>query len=234
YDDDEAVRDAAFTALAHIHAADPLLGAESGLNAAFEDIRRRGLQALVAAIRKTPPKQASEPAWQLLVRALNDNFDSVRSEAFKAALNLKIGGGGIQTLRFVLQSVHADIRREVLTEVMAQAGEAWAWNLLLEFYNDHDPKLREDAFNFAVNKTKELGPLEAALTSQYADVRKRGVEGLIKKHTKPAQALLVRALADKEKEVRQLAMDSLLSEDVRQPLAEALKSPHADVVVRAA
>jgi ParB family transcriptional regulator, chromosome partitioning protein len=234
HDGEASVRDAAFTALAHIHADDPLLAAESGLNAGYEDVRRRGLQLLITEVRKAPPTKAAQPAWQLLVRALNDSFPGVRGEAFKAALNLKIGGGGIHTLRFVLQSVHADVRREVLTEVMAQAGEEWAWNLLLEFYNDHDPKLREDAFNFAVNKTKELGPLEAALASQYADVRKRGVEGLIKKHTKPAQALLVRALADKEKEVRQLALDALVDEDARQPLAEALKSPHPDVVVRAA
>jgi ParB family chromosome partitioning protein len=234
HDAEASVRDAAFTALAHIHADEPLLAAESGLNAGYEDVRRRGLQILITAVRKAPPTKAAQPAWQLLVRALNDSFPGVRGEAFKAALNLKIAGGGIHTLRFVLQSVHADVRREVLTEVMAQAGEEWAWNLLLEFYNDHDPKLREDAFNFAVNKTKELGPLEAALASQYADVRRRGVEGLIKKHTKPAQALLVRALADKEKEVRQLALDALVDEDARQPLAEALKSPHPDVVVRVA
>jgi ParB family chromosome partitioning protein len=234
HDAEASVRDAAFTALAHIHTDEPLLAAESGLNAGYEDVRRRGLQLLITEVRKAPPTKADQPAWQLLVRALNDSFPGVRGEAFKAALNLKIAGGGIHTLRFVLQSVHADVRREVLTEVMAQASEEWAWNLLLEFYNDHDPKLREDAFNFAVNKTKELGPLEAALASQYADVRRRGVEGLIKKHTKPAQALLVHALADKETMVRQPAVDALVDEDARQPLAEALKGPHPDVVVRAA
>src|SRR5262249_6254777 len=156
------------------HAPDPLVCAESGLNAGFEDVRRRGLQALVSQLRKTPPRQASEPGWQLLVRALNDSFESVRSEAFKASLNLKIGGGGIQTLRFVLQSIHADIRREVLTEVMAQAGEEWAWNLLLEFFNDADEELRKEAFQFATKKTRELAPPERALGSNYPDVRLLG------------------------------------------------------------
>lgn len=234
HDSEASVRDAAFTALAHTHAAEPLLAAESGLNAGFEDVRRRGLEALIGEVRKAPPKQADQPAWQLLVRALNDSFSGVRSEAFKAALNLKIAGGGIQTLRFVLQSVHADVRREVLTEVMAQSGEAWAWNLLLEFYNDHDARLREEAFTFAVGKTKELGPLETALASQYADVRKKAVDGLIKKHTRAAQALLVRALADKDREVRELALDALVGDDVRPALADALKNPHPDVRVRAA
>jgi ParB family chromosome partitioning protein len=234
YDTEAAVRDAAFSALAHIHQDVPLLAAESGLSAAFEDVRRRGLQMLIAQVRKTPPTLADEPTWQLLVRALNDSFPGVRAEAFKAALNLHVGGGDVKTLRFVLQSIHADVRREVLTEVMAQAAQPWAWNLLLEFYNDHDPALRREAFDFATRKNKDLPPLEAALLSQYADVRKPGVEGLTKKHTKPAQALLVRALADPEKEVRQLALEALVGADAQAALTEALRNPHADVRVGAA
>jgi ParB family chromosome partitioning protein len=234
FDPDAAVRDAAFSALVHIHQDDPLLGAESGLNASFEDVRRRGLQVLIEQVRKSPPTDAEAPSWQLLVRALNDSFPGVRAEAFKAALNLQIAGGDIGTLRFVLQSIHADVRREVLTEVMAQVKEPWAWNLLLEFYNDHDPGLRKEAFDFATKKNKDVPPLEAALLSQYADIRRLGVEGLTKKHTKPAQELLLRALADSEKEVRQLALDSLVNADAQTALAEALKSVHADVRVRAA
>ena len=46
----------------------------------------------------------------------------------------------------------------------------WAWNLLLEFYNDPDPGLRHEAFTAVVAKNKELPPLEAALLAQYADV----------------------------------------------------------------
>jgi ParB family chromosome partitioning protein len=233
YDADAAVRDAAFSALAHLHQNDPLLAADAGLSAAFEDVRRRGLQALIAAIRKSPPKNVNEPGWQLLIRALNDSFVSVRSEAFKAALNLQLAGGGVHTLRFVLQSSHADIRREVLTEMMAQANESWAWNLLLEFYNDHDPILRQEAFTFASKKTKELPPLQAGLVSQYADVRKLAVDALIKKHSPEAQALLVKALADLDKEVRQMALTSLVGADAQAALVEALKSPHADVRVRA-
>jgi ParB family chromosome partitioning protein len=234
HDREPEVRDAAFTALVHIHQGEPLLAAESGLNAGYEDVRRRGLQVLIGAVRKAPPRQADEPAWQLLVRALNDSFEGVRGEAFKAVLNLQLAGGGIHTLRFVLQSVHADVRREVLTEAMAQVGEPWAWNLLVEFYNDHDPQLRQEAFAFAVKKNKELEPLEAGLRSSYADVRKQAVAGLIKKHTAAAQALLVRALTDPEKEVRQLALDALVSADAEAALTQALDSQHPDVRVRAA
>ncbi len=234
YDKEAAVRDAAFTALLALHDEQPLTVAESGLSAAFEDVRRRGLQVLVSEAKKAKPKDAVAPTWQLLVRALNDSFESVRNEAFKAALNLQIAGGGVATLRFVLQSAHANVRREVLTEVMAQVGEQWAWSLLLEFYNDPDPKLRDEAFQFAVKKTKELEPLEVGLLAQYVDVRKAAVEGLVKKHTKAAQAILVRALVDKEKVVRQRAIQSLVSDDARAALTDALQSPHDDVRLSAA
>jgi ParB family chromosome partitioning protein len=235
FDPAPAVRDAAFTALDRLQAAEPLQSAEAGLNAAFEDVRRRGLQVLLDHMRKSPPSaESAGPALELLGRALNDSFAGVRGEAFKASLNLQVAGGGVRTLRFALHSVHADVRREVLTEVMAQAQEPWAWNLLLEFYNDPDPQLREEAFAFAVRKNKELPPLEAALTSQYADLRKRGVDALIKKHTAAAQALLVRALADSDKEVRQLALAALVGDDAQGPLTDALASPFADVRVVAA
>ena len=235
YDKEAAVRDAAFSALLALHNEQPLTVAESGLSAAFEDVRRRGLQVLISETKKARPKSADAPTWQLLVRALNDSFENVRNEAFKAALNLQIAGGGVTTLRFVLQSVHANVRREVLTEVMAQVGELWAWSLLLEFYNDPDPKLRDEAFQFAVKKKpKELQPLEIGLSSQYVDVRQAAVDGLVKKHTQAAQGLLVRALVDKEKPVRQRAIQSLVSDDARAALTDALQSPHVDVRLSAA
>jgi ParB family chromosome partitioning protein len=233
FDPEATVRDAAFSALARLQAATPLDSAEAGLNAASEDVRRRGLQALVSVLREIPAA-AQGRGLELLGRALNDSFAGVRSEAFKAALNLKVAGGGVHTLRFTLGSIHADVRREVLTEVTAQVQESWAWNLLLEFYNDADPQLREDAFAFAVRKNKELPPLEAALRSQYADVRGRAVEALIKKHTAASQALLAQALTDADKDVRQAALAALVGDDAQGPLTQALTSPHADVRVRAA
>src|SRR5262249_11132994 len=156
---------------------------------------------------------AGEPSWQLLVRALNDSFPSVRSEAFKAALNLQIAGGGPNTLRFVLKSIHPDVRLEVLTEALAQEKEPRVGALVLEFFNDPDPTLRGEAFEFAAKKTKGLEFLEAGLGSRYADLRRKSVDALIKKHTPAAQALLVRALEDEEREVRLAALESLIDAD---------------------
>src|SRR5262249_3416282 len=149
FDKEPSVRDAAYTALAKIFDKSPLAVAESGLTAADEDVRRRGLQTLIETVKKAKPKTAADAGWELLVRALNDSAAGVRSEAFKAALNLKIGGGGPDTLRFTLQSIHADVRRDALTEVTAQEKEEWATALLYEFFNDPDPGLRAEAFGYA-------------------------------------------------------------------------------------
>ncbi|WP_406694960.1 HEAT repeat domain-containing protein [Singulisphaera sp. Ch08] len=234
HDREPEVRDAAFSALAQIHQADPLLGAESGLGSSFEDVRRRGLQLLIAEIRKAPPKGTEGPALSHLARALNDSFESVRNEAFKATLNLQLAGGGAGTLRFVGRSIHAAVRREVLTETMAQVSQPWGWDLLLEFFNDPDPTLRDDAFEFANKKTKGLEFLDAGLSSRYPDIRKRSVEALVKKRTKAAQALLVRAVGDEDRDVRLAALESLVVADARPELAKALDNPHADVRLRAA
>ena len=234
HDKEVEVRDAAFTALAHIHKDDPLLAAESGLNASEEDVRRRGLQVLIAEVRKAPPKKPDAPSLRLLARALNDSFPTVRTEAFKSVLGGQLAGGGAGTLRFAMRSVHPDVRREVLTEAMAQVGEPWGWEALLEFFNDPDPKLRDDAFGFAIKKTKGLEFLEAGLGSRHADLRKRSVDELIKKHTAAAQALLARALDDEDREVRLAALGSLIDSNALPTLVGALGRPHPDVRVRAA
>src|SRR5258708_14537996 len=85
FDKEASVRDAAYTALVKIFDKAPLAVAESGLGAADEDVRRRGLETLIQTIKKKKPTAAGEPGWELLVRALNDSASGVRSEAFKAA-----------------------------------------------------------------------------------------------------------------------------------------------------
>ena len=233
FDAEPSVRDAAYSALARIQTADPLSAATSGLTAAAEDVRRRGLQTLVESAR-TAPAGLTDTARDLLLRALNDSAPGVRGEAWKAALNLDVGGGGEGTLRFALRSVHADVRNEVLTELLARAGEPWASPLLHEFFDDPDPGLRADAFAQATRKAKDLGPLETALGSRHADVRRLAIDGLEKKRTKAAQALLVKGLADPDRANRQHALSALVDADARGPLTDALGNDHPDVRVRAA
>ena len=233
-DPQPGVRDAAYTAVAQLSAADPLAAAEAGLTAAHEDVRRRGLQTLLTVTKSTPPATDSDAGWGLFVRALNDPAAAVRREAFKAALNQGVATGGEGALRFALRSVHADVRREVLTEVQAQAAAPWAVPLLYEFFDDPAAELRSEAFELATRKTKELAPLEAALRSKYADARLLAVDALFKKHSKAAQGVLLRATADPDAGVRGRAVAALVDDDARGPLAAALGADHPDVRVRAA
>ncbi|MEW4569025.1 HEAT repeat domain-containing protein [Tautonia sp. JC769] len=234
HDDAPEVRDAAFSALASIDADAPLRAAEAGLNADHDDVRRRGLQLLLAEARKTPPNSAGTPIGRLLVRALNDGSPPIRAEAFKASLNLPAAGGGAGALRFARQSIHADVRREVLTEVLAQLAQPWAWDLLIEAFDDPDPELRADAFAAASAKDKGLDVLGAALSARFADIRSKAVAALVKRHSAKAHAVLARAINDEDRDVRLAAIDALVSSDARSLLASALDAPHSDVRVRAA
>lgn len=233
-DPQPSVRDAAYTAVAKLYADTPLSAADAGLGAGHDDVRQRGVQTLLDATKKAKPKSEADPAWGLFIRALNDPTPAVRREAFKAVLNQGIGGGGENTLRFALKSIHADVRREALTEVQAQIGEGWATPLLYEFFNDADPGVRKEAFEFAVKKNKELPPLEASLKSRYPDARLLAIDGLLKKHTKAAQAVILTALTDGAPEVRQAAVAALIEDDAKDALSKALSAEQPDVRVRAA
>ena len=210
---------------------DPLSNAGVGLAVEAEDIRRRGLQTLVKKIRKSPPKDLQSPECALLKRALNDSSQSVRGEAFKVVLNSKVGGGVEQSLRFALNSVHAEVRREVLTEVMAQQKEKWAPGLLLDMFNDPAAEIRKDTFAHLKKEKKDtdIEWLESAIKADYPDVRKLAVMQLIRNRTKESTKLLLHAIEDDEREVRKLVLSSLEATGNIEPLREALKSERIDV-----
>ncbi len=260
-DGQASVRDAAFTALARLASDEPLTVAEAGLLAEHEDVRRRGLDLLVKTFKqakqdggKTPPpgsisdtveldagtqtsgdSSVYQACLRLLSRALSDAGRSVRNEAFKAVLNLEIEGRGAGCLKFALHSIHADIRREVLTEVQAQASEPWAWSLLLELFGDPDPGVRSDAFKFAMKRTKGIGqePLSAALECRYPDLRIEATTILGKRKAEGIRALLTKAVEDEDERVRRMAVDALLVND-DEALHKVMHSQHVDVAVRAA
>ena len=246
YDEKAEVRDAAFTALARLGAEKPLETAEAGLGARHVDVRRRALQLLVRQLKKQADKAPSggiggehSPALALLARALNDSAAELRSEALKSVLNLGTFAEGERgaeegALRFALGSLHSDLRGEVLVEVEAQIREPWAWLLLLELFEDPDPGLRGQAFELAVKKSKgrDLEPLATALRGRYDDLRVKAAETLTRRHTEGAHELLVEALGDHHADVRRLAVKALSAED--DALRDALKSPWADVRLRAA
>lgn len=231
-----AVRDAAFSALYKLEEDEPLEAARAGLTAEHEDVRKRGLQVLVE-ILKSKKSADKEVATELLRRTLNDNFQPVRSEAFKACLSIKIGGGTEAALRFGNQSIYSDVRLDVLVEVMAQYEDDWAWTMLLEFFEDPESELRSDAFEYALKKAKKdrrEQSLSSALSSRYEDIRLLAVEHLTTRKLDDFEDLLVIALDDDAQKVRARTVDALVRADAHTLLVKAMKSKHADIRVRAA
>ncbi|MDM8515838.1 HEAT repeat domain-containing protein [Desulfobacterales bacterium HSG16] len=235
------VRDAAFSGLILIYSKKPLECVQAGFVSANEDVRHRGLKILIETIRKGEKKGVSSQARKLLLQAMNDFASSVRSEAFKAALNLRIDGGHEGALRFVLNSAHADIRREVLTEIMTREQAEWAWPLLEEMMNDPDPKLRSEAFEYGLEKAgkSDITPLKAGMISNYPDIRMKACDKLIKLHTKEAEPFIIAAVDDKEKSIRLKALDAVVaiedsSDRASKTLTKALTSRYQDVRAGAA
>ena len=231
-----SVRDAAYTSFDVLTAKDPLEAAESGLSSSHEDVRRRALESLVKFVRKSAKNKKNAQALELLVRALNDSDDSVRNECFKAVLNLGIGGGDDDTLRFALASVHSDIRREVLTEVIANEKKEWAQTLLFELFSDPASDIRSEAFEHAIEKTKkrEIAPMQSGLGSKYSNIRLAAINYLIELATPESQECLVSAVGDKNKEVRQKALGAIIDQDVASALTDSLTNEHDDVRLRVA
>ena len=235
-DSSESVRDAAFTSFALLTEQAPLEAAESGLSSLHEDIRRRALQSLVAFMRKSAKNKKDTQARELLVRALNDGDASVRGEAFKATLNMQLDGGDDKTLRFVLSSVHVDVRREVLTETIANEKQDWAKTLLFELFSDPHAELRKEAFEHAIGQSKkrDIEPMRAGLASRFSDIRLSATNELITLATPEAQELLATAIDDDEKQVRQAALSAIVDQDAADTLRSSLANKHDDVKLRVA
>ena len=229
------VRDAAFSVLERLLADEPSVAAATGLVAGHPDVRTRGLRVLVRQLEQSGV-DAQDAPLELLALALNDVDKKLRTDAFKATLRLEVGGSHEGALRFALQSAHADVRREVLTEVMSEVRHDWAWRLLLERYDDPDGELRRESFAFArkQGRTRTPDPVVAALGCRYADLRRLAVEVLGAKVDERAQPWLVQALDDDEPEVRGLAFVALQNAGDLDALLPALDSRHVDVRVRAA
>ena len=235
-DEDLKVRDAAFSALESVSKNDPLVAAEHGLASSFEDTRRRGLETLVRFAKRSKHHKADSPVLQLLSQTLSDSNESVRMETFKFILNSKIGGGEDATLRFLLGSVFADVRREVLNEVMAEDKQLWQMTMMFGLLNDPDQGIRGDAFAYLEKKydKQETGWLQEAVISQHVDIRKRSCERLIEIGDADSQVVLANAINDAESEVRQLALKSLIASGATDSLVTALESSHQAVRLAAA
>ena len=234
------VRDAAYTALERIYEKTPLQAADVGLKSAEIEVRWRALETLSATMRKATGKGKGKSidaaSRALMLRALNDDHHTVSGEAFKTSLGLQIGGSPEATLRFALNSVRENVRREVLTETMAQDKEPWAQQLLIDLLDDPAPKVRDDAYQHMLGKSKgrDITVMQVALQSRHPDIRLKATQSLINLRTKAAQGTLVTAIDDDESEVREKAIQALIHVNAVEILQQAMSSKHTDVRLRAA
>ncbi|MEJ2610108.1 MAG: HEAT repeat domain-containing protein [Candidatus Thiodiazotropha sp.] len=241
-DDNELmVRDAAFTALAKIcsNVNEPLVAAIQGMAVQYEDIRLRGLELLIRYAKKSKSNLQSENVKELLIQALNDS-NSVRSEAFKFVLNSKIGGGEDATLKFLLGSVHSDVRRDVLNEIMAEEKQPWFEQMITEMLNDPDPSIRKEALeclakkNKDTSKSEQVNWLAAAVESEHIDIRLEACQRLVKLNTPESQTVLAGAINDDSLKIRQFALQSLIDRNETKVLLKALESSYVEIKLAAA
>ncbi len=227
------VRDAAFTVIERLREEAPLEAARAGLSAPYADVRLRGLARLVEALESDPE---STDARDWLRRVLDDDEARVRLDAFKAVIRLGIDGAPDRALRFALQSGRADVRREVLTELMSQFRSDWAWALLLERLDDPDSALRAEVLTFARQQGErmESEAVLAALNSRFREMRLAAIEVLAHRVDETARPWLVAALDDDDQEVRTRAFRALQRTGEVRSMIQALQSRHRDVRLAAA
>ena len=235
HDDDSGVRAAAFSALSALQSDQPLQASRAGLSAPQSDVRERALALLVRHVKKAK-KNLTDEARDLMITALNDAEASIRQEAFKSVLGIGPEGEGVPTLRFILQSVHSDVRNEVLQEAKAKPKDAEYRGVVLSIIDDADVGNRSEALNHALDKwpSKEHEAVfKAGLQSRYANQRVATVAKLSEQKGE-IRNLLVGALEDAETDVRLAAVRALVAAGNRDLLVQALDSDHVDVRVEAA
>ena len=159
-----------------------------------------------------------------------------RNESFKFILNSKVGGGHDKSLRLILNSIHADVRREVLTEAMAQEKEKWARPLLLDLLDDPSPEIRADGFSYLKKESKDsdISWLENAIGRSYVDIRLAACKQLVSNRTAESRKVLLAAIDDSDQEVRQTVLISLIDRGATEQLKAAIKSEQIDVRLGAA
>ncbi|WP_020394990.1 HEAT repeat domain-containing protein [Thiolinea disciformis] len=265
-DKEPEVRDAAFTALEKLQ-ANALLTTERGFSSQYQDIHARSLKSLLDILTapetgdkpqksllgslksallgtqdsKATPTNDAEHAQHLLQLALNDPFEPIRQETFKACLNRQLGGSELDTLRLLLTSRYENLHREVLMEVLAKARVlpplAWVEPLLLELFNNRFAKIRLQALQFALTEKTRINTqaaLASAVKSAFTDVKSEALLYIQKNASKANQAHLPVLLNDEHESLRHLAIKLLVDADQQSVLVQALTSTYADVQVAAA
>lgn len=239
-DKEAIVRDAAFSALVTIQ-NNALETANYGFNASQQDIHARALKVLLDVFSGKMSKALQKRALDLLNQALNDPFEAIRKETFKACLNRQLAGDEEQTLKLLLQSEYENIHQEVLNELMAKSKVLpiidWVEPLLLSLFENNFSNIRLATFNFISREKKRFERqtlLANGVVSSFEDVRWASFKLIKSKPSKESQQHLKRLLDDKDESLREQVLVTLIEKQNSKALIDALQSPHDDVKINAA
>ncbi|MEM9454274.1 MAG: HEAT repeat domain-containing protein [Myxococcota bacterium] len=247
-DASDSVRAGAYDALRTLAEPDGEPGqvalAATALGGGHTDIRARALQILVklGPDKKTKNK-AREHADVLLGHALDDEAESVRSEAFRTlwAWHSK----SPQTvLRRAASSRHADIRQRVASELDRQDGD-WAEHLLRELVSDAVADVGLAAYRALIDSKHNKARKKAlasddsihrlAMDSPRAAVRAAGGKGAKKGSADALRTRLLELLEDESPPVHIAAIEALdhLTPKDQQAFVTAFSSKFWGLRVRA-
>ncbi|MCK5809941.1 MAG: HEAT repeat domain-containing protein [Cocleimonas sp.] len=238
--DANTIREAAFNALEKLEPS-ALITAKRGLQSKHKDIHARGLKILLDTLKKKLKKADKTTALSLLKAALNNEFEAIRQETFKACLNQQLGGDEAATLHLLLDSQFTNVHEEVLNELMAKAIVKpvldWVEPLLFELFNNPFATLRLAAFNFAIKEKKRFqnkAVLASAVVSQFIDVREAVFQHIKSNNSKKNQLVLSQLLNDQDEALREQAIHLMVMVTDKETLANALTSSFDNVKVIAA
>jgi ParB family chromosome partitioning protein len=214
--------------------------AELALRTPSGDIRTRALQLLVKH-GATAPTELATRIDGLLGQALDDEAEDVRREAMRTlwAWHSKRPE---TTLRRAVASVHADVRRWAVEELIRQARQprgAWAKELLIARIGDSAAEVGLAAYEALTKEDADKKRSEyhlAALNSPTAEVRLAGLKGALEAtDPAPLRSRLIELLQveDAAQFVAAIeALDKLLPSDAH-AFALAFDSPFYLLRVRA-
>ena len=127
-DEASQIRLLAYRGVGHLLKNEPLTHAEIGLSSTHHDVRLASLSALIQ-LKLTPDDADADEgdqsrAHQALTMALNHRGDlPLAQEARKVFLKANIGGDALRTQLLLLESVHPQIRRATLDDLVSASQE---------------------------------------------------------------------------------------------------------------
>lgn len=234
-DAEASVRDAALACYARVE-PDAIAVAEAALHSSYEDVRVRGLDALV---KEGKGKLSAET---LLGDSIEDEAPKVRGEAFRTLWSWHVDEPLVPLDR-ALSARFPDLRMRAVTELALfakkkeEAIAAPALDRLASTIGDRDVGVARRAYDetLGIKGEGDVATHLAAIASVHAALRVQGAKDAVKASAE-VRSPLSKLLEDTDASVRVAALEALdrLLPKEHGAIAVGLQSSHLEVRVRAA